>query len=224
MNNKPITVEQLNKLWALPKQNKPTFSMEKIKKKLREFYDAHEATRISSPENKALFPRIHQSVQSTAWELIKYYLRNWGKGNATNYELRITHSYLKQALNNSCCIATLKNHINKLLAMSDGFIKAKFRGGLRINEQNTPCIVLVLNKNVLIFNDERHNQALAQEEIAAEEKRLFEADRIRKENKAAQEFFILQERLQREKESRIRTPTSIGTVLMSAFSVFQKWE
>lgn len=224
MKINPISVQKLLEFRQSLKKTVPTFSMEKIKAKLKMIYARHEALRKSSPENKERYPRIHQSVQSTAWELVRYYLRHWGKANAANYELRITHSYLKQALNDSCCIATIKNHINKLLAMSNGFITAKFRGGLGINPQNTPCIVLVLNKDVLIFNDERHNQAMAQDEIAAEEKRLRDAHTRRQATKAAQLLLKAREQKQMEGQHRRKTPSSIGDVFKSSFLSFGKRE
>lgn len=213
MNIPTITVQEFTRFWQHPKKARPVFSMEKIKKKLSEVYDAYHEVRKSSEENLKTQPRIHQSVQSTAWELVRYYIRHWGKANATNYELRITHSYLKQALNNSCCVATLKNHINKLLAMGEGFIKAKFRGGLGINPQNTPCIILVLNRDVMIFDDERYNQALAQDEIAAEEKKLAEAHKRRQATAAAQQMQILREDAKIQKNERNKTPTLIGNFL-----------
>lgn len=205
-----VTAEQWGAIATMVQPTKPTFSLGKIREKLREFYDAHEEVRLSSDANKELHPRIHQSVQSTAWELIKYYIKHWGKANASNNEIRITHSYLRQALNNSCCIATLKNHINKLLAMSNGFIKYKYRGGLRLKEQNTACIVLVLDQKVLVFKDERHNLAIGMDEVAAEESMRKNAEQAQTRMNAAQQFQISKDHSATEYAKRNRTPASIG--------------
>lgn len=110
-----VTAEQWGAITTMVQPTKPTFSLGKIREKLRQYYDANEEVRLSSEANKELYPCIHQSVQSTAWGLIKYYLKHWGKANASNNEIRITHSYLRQALNNSCCIATLKTTLTNCL-------------------------------------------------------------------------------------------------------------
>lgn len=139
---------------------KPRFSFAKTKAKLAGYFAQNQAVRELCIENKRAYPRMHQSVQDTAWQLLMYYIKNWGKSTARNYEIRITYSYLRQALNGSCCIATLKNHLNKLLKLYRGFIKVKWRGGLGLPMQNTACLVLELEPEVLQFEEERHNQAV----------------------------------------------------------------
>jgi hypothetical protein len=213
--------------WSLKniiKPSKPTFSMSKIKEKLAEYYSAHEAERLKTDENKKLYPRIHQSVQSTAWELIKYYLKHWGKANAANCEIRITHSYLRRALNDSCCVATLKNHINKLLRMSNPFIKTKYRGGLGLTDQNTPCIVLVLDKNVLLFADERHNAAIGQDEVAREETYRKSREKAVFSRKAAQQIINLETQAKNDAERRMNAPSSIENIIKNIFGGVGKRE
>lgn len=151
---------------------KPRFNFGKTKAQLADVFNRNEQVRKLCDENKTLYPRLHQSVQDTAWQLLMYYIKNWGKSTAKNYEIRITYSYLRKALNESCCVATLKNHVNKLLKVYRGFFTAKFRGGLGLAGQNTACIVLQIEPSVLQFDDPRHNEAVtvsksAQEQAAA---------------------------------------------------------
>ena len=143
------------------KPSKPRLSFEKTKAKLAEYFAENQRLRDGDVGFAKLFPRMHQSVQGTAWQLLMYYMKNWGRGNASNYELRITHSYIRKALNDSCCIATIKHHINKILRMYKSFVVEKTRGGLNLAGQNTACIVLKIDPAVLVFDDPRHNEAIA---------------------------------------------------------------
>lgn len=204
--------------------SKPKLSVAKIKKKFEDYFSIHKKEREASDENKANLPRMHQSVRNTAWELIYYYVKNWGKPIAKNAEIRITYSYLRRALGESCCIATLKNHVNKLLAMSGGFIKEKLRGGLGLPLQNTACIVLVLDQDLLIFEDERHNQAMKEGQLSALETPIKAAEAEQNRNKALNEAHASIERLGVNSEGRKSTPTAIGTIFSDNFGPAPKVE
>lgn len=207
-----------------PRISKPDFSMAKTKTKLAEFFSQNEAIRQLCDENKTEYPRMHQSVQSTAWQLLMYYIKNWGKPNARNYEIRITYGYLRRALNESCCVATLKNHVNKLLRMYKGFISAKYRGGLGLCSQNTACIVLVLNPQVLQFDNDRHNEAVAQGERSAEESR-HRQDNIRATQRAAaQDILNARADIDAVAKKRIKTPSSIASIFSAAYEGVLKKE
>lgn len=200
-----------------PRISKPDFSMAKTKQKLAEFFARNESVRQLSDENKTEYPRMHQSVQSTAWQLLMYYIKNWGKPNARNYEIRITYGYLRRALNESCCVATLKNHVNKLLRMYKGFITAKHRGGLCLDSQNTACIVLVLDPQVLQFDNDRHNEAVAQGERSAEESRYRQAA-VQAQNRAAvQDILNTRADIDAVAQKRMETPSSIASIFSAAF-------
>ena len=154
--------------------SKPRFSFAKTKEKLAEYFFQNEQVRLLDDANKEMYPRMHQSVQGTAWQLLMYYMKNWGKATARDYEIRITYSYLRKSLNESCCVATLKNHVNKLLKMYRGLFTAKFRGGLGLEGQNTACFILKVQPEALLFDEPRHNEAIevvrrAQEQQAAQE-------------------------------------------------------
>lgn len=204
--------------------SKPSFSMAKTKAKLAEFFKVNEETRLLCEENKTAYPRMHQSVQATALQLVSYYIKNWGQPNAKDYEIRITHGYLKRAFNNSCCIATIKNHINKLLKMYKGFIKEKYRGGLRLERLNTPCIVLVLDPKVLRFEDERHNKAVEEGELSAEHSRHKEATQAQNDRNAAQSILTARTEVKNEAEKRNQAPSSFAQIFQTAFSPSPKLE
>lgn len=175
------------------------------------------AVRELSRENKENYPRMHQSVQNTAIELVMYYIKNWGKSTATNNQIRITYSYLRRALNDSCCIATLKNHINKLLRVYKSFIRTKQRGGLGLTQQNTACIVLEIDPVVIQFEDERHNEAIRQGILSAEEQTVLGQQTKGRERKAIQGIMTARTNARRETEKRNATPSTIGHIFQSAF-------
>jgi hypothetical protein len=204
--------------------NKPSFSMAKTKEKLAEFFNRNEQVRTLCDENKVGYPRMHQSVQDTAWRLLMYYIKNWGKSVAQNYEIRITYSYLKRALNDSCCVATLKNHINKLLKMYKGFLVAKTRGGLGLESQNTACIVLELSPEVLQFENDRHNQAVAIGQLSAEEARRIAQETHQKERTASGGILNGKAATEAAAQKRQQTPSSIASIFSSAFSDILKKE
>ena len=203
---------------------KPKLSMTKTKKKLAEFFDNNQKEREKSKENKENYPRMHQSVQDTAWNLLKYYLKNWGKPNATKCEIRITYGYLRKALNESCCIATLKNHINKLLAMFEGFIKEKHRGGLGLSHQNTACIVLVMDENIFQFEDERHNEAVQQDKAGATEYHRREIETGHRQYQDAHTIQVATAGLNSHLNKRSQTPSSIGSIFQNAQKASPKRE
>lgn len=203
---------------------KPQFSMAKTKARLAQFFAQNEDVRQLSDETKAQYPRMHQSVQHTAWTLLMYYIKHWGKSTARNYEIRITHSYIRQALNDSCCIATVKNHINKLLRMYRGFIREKSRGGLGLPNQNTACIVLELDPTVLQFEDDRHNEAVKQGIESAEQSRRIEAEHRAKDRAASQSILATMADIQDQAERRSETPSSIADIFQAAFGSASKRE
>lgn len=205
---------------------KADFDMGKTKAKLAEFFSQNEAVRELCVENKAEYPRMHQSVQATAQQLVNYYINNWSKGKAVarNYEIRITHGYIKKAFNDSCCIATVKNHISKLMRMYKSFIKEKYRGGLGLLNQNTPCIVLVLDPKVLRFKDERHNKALEEGELSAVEFKRKEATRTNEERNAAQGILNAHKERQNEAVKRLETPSSFAEIFKTTFGASPKIE
>jgi hypothetical protein len=203
--------------------SKPEFSMAKTKEKLAEFFNQNEAVRQLCDENKVEYPRMHQSVQGTAWQLLMYYMKNWGKSVAKNYEIRICYSYLKKSLNDSCCVATLKNHINKLLKMYKAFIKAKHRGGLGLDHQNTACIVLEIDPQVLQFANERHNEAIRQGELSIEESRHRQDMIVASQKAAARSIINARADIDAVAQKRMETPSSISAIFSAAFGgVLQK--
>lgn len=204
--------------------SKPQFSMAKTKEKLAEFFTQNESVRQLCDENKKDYPRMHQSVQNTAWQLLMYYIKNWGKSNAKNYEIRITYGYLRRALNDSCCIATLKNHINKLLRMYKGFITEKTRGGLGLPNQNIACIILSVDPKVLQFADERHNEAVRVGELSAEQSRAQQAENAQKQHIGLQSILNAKSAADADAEARRKTPASFGQIFQAAFGDFQKRE
>lgn len=203
---------------------KPRFSMAKTKEKLAAFFAQNEAVRQLDEANKEKYPRMHQSVQGTAWQLLMYYIKNWGKPNAQNYEIRITYGYLRKALNESCCIATLKNHVNKLLKMYKGFVTEKYRAGLGFDHQNTPCIVLVLDPKVLQFEDERHNQAINEGITSAEQSRRIAAEKAQQARTATQGIITAKADMEATASKRMETPSSIGSIFQNLFGVAPKIE
>lgn len=203
---------------------KPTISIGKTKAKIREFFDQNADIRQLCEENKRMYPRMHQSVQNTAIELIMYYVKNWGKSTAQNYQIRITYSYLRRALNDSCCIATLKNHINKLLRIYKTFIRVKTRGGLGLMNQNTACTVLEIDPTVIQFDDERHNEAVRQGILSAEEQPRRQQEAKLELNKAFQDMELMVERINMEAEKRRAAPPTLGDILQSSFGGFFKRE
>ena len=198
--------------------------MAKTKAKLAEYFEANESVRNLCDENKKEYPRMHQSVQSTAWQLLMYYMKNWGKTTARNYEIRITYGYLRRAFNDSCCIATLKNHINKLLRMYKGFITARHRGGLGLKDQNTACIVLELRPEVLQFEDERHNEAVKIGQLSAEEARRIEQETLSKQRAACGSVMAAKQASEAKAEQRRQTPSSIASIFQSSLSDLFKRE
>lgn len=167
---------------------------------------------------------MHQSVQNTAIELIMYYAKNWGKSTAQNDQIRITYSYLRRALNDSCCIATLKNHINKLLRVYKSFIRLKTRGGLGLANQNTACIVLEIDPTVIQFKDERHNEAVRQGILSAEEQPRRQQEAKQNLKKTFHEMQLAAERQKMEAEKRRAAPPTLGEILQSSFGGFFKRE
>lgn len=192
--------------------------MAKTKEKLAEFFARNEDVRTLCDENKKEYPRMHQSVQGTAWQLLMYYIKNWGKSVAKNYEIRVTYGYIRKALNDSCCIATLKNHINKLLRMYKGFITAKHRGGLGLKDQNTACIVLEIDPAVLQFEDERHNEAVKQGQTAAEQSRRIEDEQNRQGHAAISSIRNVVAAKKEEKEQRLSTASSIASFFQASYA------
>jgi|GEM_PF-2679660 len=207
-----------------PKISKPDFSMAKTKTKLAELFTQHALIRQLCDENKAEYPRMHQSVQGTAWQLLMYYIKNWGKSTARNYQIRITYGYLRRALNESCCIATLKNHVNKLLRMYKGLIVAKHRGGLGLQDQNTACIVLEINPQVLQFDNERHNEAVRQGELSAEESRYRQDAILATQRAAARSIMNARADIDLVAQKRMETPSSISAIFSAAFGGVLKKE
>ena len=196
---------------------KPTFSFAKTKAALAKVLADNEDVRQLDESTRAMYPRMHQSVQNTAWELMMYYMKNWGKSTASGYEVRITYSYLRRALNESCCIATLKNHVKKLLNMYRSPFVAKFRGGLGADAGNTPCIVLSMKPEAFVFDDPRHNQAVAMGEQDAA--RAATAARATQAANAALGGAILsaQDNAAQAAKKRMELPKSVGDLIFSAF-------
>jgi len=203
---------------------KPDISIGKTKARIREFFDQNAYVRQLCDENKRIYPRMHQSVQNTAIELILYYVKNWGKSTARNNEIRITYSYLRRALNDSCCIATLKNHINKLLRIYKSFIRLKTRGGLGLANQNTACTVLEIDPTVIQFKDERHNEAIRMGILSAEEQPRRQQEAKQELNKVFQEKQLAAERRKMEAEKRMATPSTLGEILQSSLGDFFRRE
>jgi len=203
---------------------KPRISIGKTKAKIREFFDRNAAIRQLCDENKQIYPRMHQSVQNTAIELIMYYVKNWGKSTAQNYQIRITYSYLRRALNDSCCIATLKNHINKLLKAYKSFFHLKTRGWLGLANQNTACTVLEIDPTVIQFDDERHNEAVRMGILSAEEQPRRQQEAKQKVKKAFHQMQLAAERRKMEAEKRMATPSTLGEILQSSFGGFFRRE
>lgn len=198
--------------------------MAKTKEKLAEFFARNEDVRNLCDENKKEYPRMHQSVQGTAWQLLMYYIKNWGKPTARNYEIRVTYGYIRKALNDSCCIATLKNHINKLLRMYKGFITAKHRGGLGLKDQNTACIVLQMCPEVLQFENERDNEAVRIGQLSAEEARRIEQETLSKQRAACGSVIAAKQAAEDKAEQRRQTPSSIASIFQSSLSDLFKRE
>ncbi|WP_028666222.1 hypothetical protein [Runella zeae] len=203
---------------------KPAFSMAKTKAKLAEFFHSNEQIRKLCQENKDTYPRMHQSVQNTAWQLLMHYIKNWGKPTARAYEIRITHSYLRKALNDSCCIATIKNHINKLLGMYKPFLTEKYRGGLGLHDQNTPCIILKVNPLVLQFEDERHNEAVKVGELSAEESRYKTQQTNQKHRVVGASIMAAKAQVENQAQKRSETPSAIASIFENSFAHFLKRE
>ncbi|MBB3841081.1 hypothetical protein FHS57_005102 [Runella defluvii] len=228
MKNTPISVGIFSAIMQSERTGtnptKPSFSMGKTKEKLAEFFMRNEEVRTLCDENKKEYPRMHQSLQSTGWQLLMYYMNNWGKSTARNYEIRITYSYLRRAFNDGCCIATLKNHINKLLRMYKGFITAKHRGGLGLKDQNTACIVLKIDPTVLQFKDERHNEAVRIGQLSAEEARRIEQETLSKQRAACGSVIAAKQAAEDKAEQRRQTPSSIASIFQSSLSDLFKRE
>lgn len=205
--------------------SKPQFSLAKTKAKLAEFFRNNEQIRSLCQENRETYPRMHQSVQNTAWQLLMYYIKNWGKPNARAYEIRITHSYLRKALNDSCCVATIKNHINKLLSIYKSFVTEKYRGGLRLENQNTACIVLKIDPTVLQFEDERHNQAVKIGQLSAEQSKYKRHLNQQTEFKVGANILAVKNANDLEAKKRNQTPSHFASFFaQSDASPFLKLE
>ncbi len=203
---------------------KPEFDYGKTKAKLAEFFQRNEDVRLLCEENKKEYPRMHQSVRATAFQLLMYYINKWGESVARNNEIRITHGYLKRAFNGSCCIATIKNHINKLLRMYKGFITEKYRGGLGLTNQNTACIVLVIDPEVLQFKNERDNEAQRVGKQSAEEYGRIQAEKEQKRRAAISRMAEKLKEASAGAEKRSQTPASFGQIFNNIFGTSPKTE
>lgn len=203
---------------------KPEFDYGKTKAKLAEFFHRNESVRLLCEENKKTYPRMHQSVQATAFQLLMYYINKWGESVARNNEIRITHGYLKTAFNDSCCIATIKNHINKLLRMYKGFITEKYRGGLGLANQNTACIVLVIDPEVLQFKNDRDNEAQRVGKQSAEEYDRIQTEKEQKRRAAISGMSATLKAAANNTGQRSQTPSSFAQIFQNAFGFSPKQE
>ena len=195
---------------------KPRFSFSKTKEKLAQLFAQNEQVRQIDDANKATYPRMHQSVQGTAWQLLMHYMTHFGKSTARDYEVRITYSYLRKALNESCCIATLKNHVKKLLKMYKGVFTAKFRGGLGLAGQNTACIILKIQPEALLFDDARHNEAINIGQRAQEQQPYQEAEANAAAQAGAGAVLAGVAQIKSEAKSRMAPPQSLQNLIFEA--------
>lgn len=144
---------------------KPEFDFGKTRERLATLIQANNNLRKLDEAVAAKYPRMGQSVANTASEICNLFIQKWKKGEVRKNSLRFTYSYLQKRLAGNPCIATLKNHLKKIIGMYKSFIKLKFRDTLGLPNQNTACICLVIQPGTIRFKQERYNEAWDEGEL-----------------------------------------------------------